>query len=335
MSRADDEIDFHLDMLTRELIEGGLDAEAARAEALRRFGDAAAVRNSARERQRARINVALTFLALALVSFSHRLLWYIPQYAWLHQHRPYYFAESLKTLFEIGVCLAALLAMGQRRLTRALALDRRILPAALFGVVATAPTLVGLFFTRSSHVTDWISIAYLAVYAPFAEELATRGFAYRSLRRSGWPLWMAALACALVSGAGHVEKGQSMASILGLFFVIGTGSAIFCWLFERWQSLWFPFALHALMNFWWEVFNVAPTALGGWFAFALQSSSILLAVLITLRFTSPRPDRGDVSAHTFLRRACQKWRGGNDDDDFTRSDGQLLPRLWCSDQRAR
>jgi putative ABC transport system permease protein len=40
---VDAELDFHLEMLTRELIERGLSPEAARAEALRRFGDRAAV----------------------------------------------------------------------------------------------------------------------------------------------------------------------------------------------------------------------------------------------------------------------------------------------------
>ena len=40
---VDAELDFHLDMLTRELIQQGLSPEAARAEALLRFGDRAAV----------------------------------------------------------------------------------------------------------------------------------------------------------------------------------------------------------------------------------------------------------------------------------------------------
>ncbi|HET9040589.1 MAG TPA: ABC transporter permease, partial [Gemmatimonadales bacterium] len=40
---VDAELDFHLEMLTRELIERGLDPDAARAEALLRFGDRAAV----------------------------------------------------------------------------------------------------------------------------------------------------------------------------------------------------------------------------------------------------------------------------------------------------
>ena len=35
----DAELTFHLEMVTRELVEGGMAPEAARAEALRRFGD--------------------------------------------------------------------------------------------------------------------------------------------------------------------------------------------------------------------------------------------------------------------------------------------------------
>src|SRR5215210_6099372 len=47
---VDAELDFHLEMLTRELIEEGLSPEAARAEALRRFGDRAGVDAACRER---------------------------------------------------------------------------------------------------------------------------------------------------------------------------------------------------------------------------------------------------------------------------------------------
>jgi predicted permease len=43
------ELDFHLEMLTRELIERGMSPEAARAEARRRFGDRAAVDAACRE----------------------------------------------------------------------------------------------------------------------------------------------------------------------------------------------------------------------------------------------------------------------------------------------
>src|SRR5215218_2089765 len=58
---VDAELRFHLEMTTRELVEGGMTPEAARAEALRRFGDVDAVsreckqvgRAEQRERRRA------------------------------------------------------------------------------------------------------------------------------------------------------------------------------------------------------------------------------------------------------------------------------------------
>ena len=58
---VDAELRFHLEMVTRELVEGGMAPEAARAEALRRFGDVESVskecqqlgRAEQREKQRA------------------------------------------------------------------------------------------------------------------------------------------------------------------------------------------------------------------------------------------------------------------------------------------
>lgn len=312
MSRADDEIGFHLDMLTRELIDSGMPAEAARAEALRRFGEPEALRRSLADAQRRGVDTALTILAFVFVLCAHRLLSYLPQYRWLHTHRPYYVAESLKNLLEAGVCVAALLLMRQRRVARALAIDRRVLAGLAFGLACTWPMLIGFAVAHRSDVASWISVAYLAFFSPFIEEVVTRGFAFRSLRRAGWPLWPAALACGLLTGIGHIEKGQTALQILGIFVFTGIGSATFCWLVERWQSLWFPFALHALMDFWWEVFNVAPTVLGGWYALVLQNASILLAILITVRFTRrpiSRPvgeDRRRDRDELYVRRQMQQ-----------------------------
>src|SRR5689334_23113245 len=49
-----DEIAFHIEMATRDLIAAGLPAAAARAEALRRFGDAASVNDECRRYGRQR-----------------------------------------------------------------------------------------------------------------------------------------------------------------------------------------------------------------------------------------------------------------------------------------
>lgn len=108
--------------------------------------------------------------------------------------------------------------------------------------------------------------------------------------RAGWPFWPAAFACALVTGAMHIEKGHTALQILGLFAVTGIGGAFFSWLVERWDSLWFAWTVHALMNFWWAYFNVAPTALGGWFAFGMQLASVVAAIAVTHRMT-PKPTR--------------------------------------------
>ena len=291
-TEPDDELRFHLDMLERDLIAGGMDPAAARAEAARRFGSVEAVRAELAPIRRRRLDTAITLLAIVLVNVSHRLLWYLPAYASLHQHRPYYVAESLKSLFEIAVVIIALLVMGRRSVARELALDGRG-RAALFALAATWPTVLGLAIAYHVQVTNWISVGYLAFFSPFAEELTMRGFAFRSFRRSGWGFWPAALACGLVTGIGHVEKGQTAGEVLALFVMLTLFGTIACWFIERWQSIWFPFALHALMNFWWEVFRVAPTALGGWYAVTLQNATIVMAILITLRFTpSPRERTG-------------------------------------------
>jgi membrane protease YdiL (CAAX protease family) len=101
----------------------------------------------------------------------------------------------------------------------------------------------------------------------------------------------------MVTGIAHVEKGQTAGEVLALFVMLTLFGTIACWFMERWQSIWFPFALHVAMNFVWELFHVAPTALGGWYPFVLQNASILLAILITLRFTpSPRGRTGTPAA---------------------------------------
>ena len=281
MNDIDREIEFHIDSVTRELIAGGMSEADARAEALRRFGDVGRIR---RTLMRPRTYTVLTLLALTVASSMHRLLGFIPAYTSLHSQHPYYLAETIKNLCEIGVCILALLAM-QRSIRRALGLDRRLPAALLFALAATGPSFLGFALTRSSHVADWLSLIYLSLWSPFCEEVTVRGFAFRSLRRIGWPMWPAALLIALVGGLTHIEKGQTRTEILGIFAIIAVGNCISCWIVERWQSLWFPFALHAAMNFPWELFNVARTALGGWYPFVLQSSSMILAILITLRFT--------------------------------------------------
>lgn len=166
------------------------------------------------------------------------------------------------------------------------ALRTKALRGLVFGFVAASPMLIGFALTRASRISDPLAVLFLAALFPLAEEIVSRGFAFRMLwQREGWSWWMAAGLVAAVTGLAHVDKGLTALEVFGLFAYTGVGGGVTCWLLARWGSLWFPFGVHMFGNLWWEVFNVSNSAIGGWFAFSLQVTMILLAIAITIRMT--------------------------------------------------
>jgi membrane protease YdiL (CAAX protease family) len=209
-----------------------------------------------------------------------RFEWYQALYGWF----PFYVPETIKVGVGLGVCVAAAAWMYGRG--NHFAMRGRFGRGIAFGLVASSPMLVGLALTRSVHVADPLALVFLAALFPLAEEVVSRGFAFGLLwRREGWTWWIAAGVVAMVTGIAHVDKSQTAMDVLGLFAVTGLGGFVFSWLFARWQSLWFPFGLHMFMNLWWDTFSVSRTALGGWFALALQIACGIAAIGITLRMT--------------------------------------------------
>lgn len=214
----------------------------------------------------------------------------IPAYRRLYQHHPFYVPEGIKTSLEIILCLIAAAVAGKsfRWMPQELRLDRGFGRGVLFALIATAPMGIALAATHSMGKISWLAIVYLAFLAPFAEELVIRAYGFGQLhRRCGWPVWLAILVTAVIFGWGHIEKGSNLAEMAELFVLLTSGGVFFAWFFYRWGSIWFPFAMHALMNFYWEIFSVSRTALGGWFAFTAQSSAILLAAVLTWKFAGP------------------------------------------------
>lgn len=289
MNDIDDELRFHVEMLERELLEAGLTRSEAHDEALRRFGNWEQIKGELMSGQRAKLRVATKVLLVFAIAVSmQRILLLIPAYAGLYARYPFYVPELIKSACEVLFCVLALvLILRERNVFRALGLQRnRFTDAVLFAAVVTAPMSIGFFLTRGTRIDDAFALVYLAIISPFAEELISRGFAFRQLlMRSGWSVWRSVAVCAFVTGAIHVEKGNTALDILGIFAITALGGAFFSWLVMRWNSLWFAVTTHALMNFWWSYFNVAPTALGGWFAFAMQITSVLLAIIVTRRLT--------------------------------------------------
>ena len=310
----DEELEFHLEMLTERYLAEGMGPNDAREAARRRLGDPDRVKANCRSvsqhAQRASralpppnrtpFSAAWTTLVVLIVlvftTYAQDILRLAPFYGRLYRLYPFTVPETLKNALEVGVCVGALWLCHRLRLRdvgRELGLAAPVLPALLFGLAASSPMWIGFALTRAAQGLSIPSTVYLTVVSPFTEEVAMRGYAFRQLsRRAGLPFWASALPVALFAGLGHIEKGQTAAEILGLFVLIGSGATVFCWLLMRWDSLWFPFALHFAMNCSWQVFKVARTAIGGWFPFAVQSLTILFAVAITLRFTK-RPAASD------------------------------------------
>jgi len=230
---------------------------------------------------------ASTIAVLVAVSYIHEILSRLPAYVQLHNNKPFYVAESIDKVAGVCLCLITVWLMkrtGPRGVLREVGLDAPILPAFAFALIASSPMMLGFALTRS--LTPHIQVRpllFLTVLSPLVEEVEFRGFGVLQLKhRTGWPFWVVVWASALLTGYGHMEQGGTLLESIELFLLLTAGAVTFAWLAYRWQSLWVPVALHICMNLWWELFSIARSAIGGWFPFVLQSSTMLLAILLTL-----------------------------------------------------
>lgn len=211
-----------------------------------------------------------------------------------------YAAGAVVSAVQVALCFLALrltAGLGPAKALRELGLRAPIVRPLLFGLLVTSPMLIA--FSATSPVDrelGLVSVLFGALFWPLAEEILYRGYAFRQLfERAGWGFWPAALAIAAVFGAGHLYQvatgGLSVWGGVGVFLITAAGSVFFSWLFLRWSfNLWVPFAVHALMNLWWQVFAVDQTALGGWLANAARLATLLVAVVATWKLT-PAPGR--------------------------------------------
>lgn len=208
--------------------------------------------------------------------------------------------ESIDKLVGLALCALTvwfLAGNGVRSISRELGLTAPVLPAIGFALIVSSPMSIGFALTRklTPHI-QLVPLLFLTFFSPFVEEVEFRGFGVRYLQRgTGWPFWLVVWPSALLVGFGHVEQGQTPLEMVGLFFVTGAGGVTFAWLVYRWQNLWVAVALHICMNLWWELFSVSRSAIGGWLPIVLQNSTMLLAILLTLRWTRTAKGRSAVS----------------------------------------
>jgi membrane protease YdiL (CAAX protease family) len=197
----------------------------------------------------------------------------------------------------IGVAIAH--RFGFKRSAQELGLGAPAGRAFAFALIASLPMLVafGLTFDLNPKMT-LLGVAVGCFVAPFAEEVAFRGYMFRQLyRRVRLRFWIAVLLPAAMFAVVHIYQANNLRELLGVVAITVTGSIAFCWVFMRWQdNLWAPFGLHASMNLWWEMFAVDDTALGGWVANGARLITIVLAILMTLykdRIWKPLPSEAE------------------------------------------
>ncbi len=179
-------------------------------------------------------------------------------------------------------------------------------PGVGLAVAATLP-MVAIASSSFGYRFNVESLLSVAILGPFAEEVLYRGFLFQQLwRRARWPVWAAALGSALVFALAHhkdldevLALGVLREDLSAQFLILGpmilatiAGGCLFAWLTWRWRSLWPAIALHAAINFWWDIAGggadpaVSATA---------QGLALALVVALTWRQTSD-PDVASLPA---------------------------------------
>lgn len=185
----------------------------------------------------------------------------------------------------IGFAILALLRRSVRAALDELGLARSPVRPLLFGLIATAPALIGFALTaRTDPEVTLRGVFLLGWYYPWCEEVLFRGLAFGQLyRHARWGFWAASLVPSAVFAAVHVRAGMSAGEIVGIVAITGLGAIVFGYFFVRFGwNLWAAVALHGFLNTWWLVFTVNENALGGASDNVFRFGSIGLAFAIAL-----------------------------------------------------
>lgn len=229
--------------------------------------------------------LVIAAVCAVLVAMELGLLRYIPGYSALRDAFPYYIGQSYRSFAEVVIVLAiaaAVLRGSGQSLFSVVGLNA----APWNGLKAAALMVLPLYavFAFAFSIAEMVpvEVLYLAFISPFAEELVYRGFAFGMLRKvAGWGFWPAALLPAAFFAWGHLDQANDVASIVMTVVLVGGGAILFSWLFEKWNGLWVPLALHVTMNFAWNLFAVGDGAFAGTLPTIMQLTTVVAALAIT------------------------------------------------------
>ena len=187
---------------------------------------------------------------------------------------------------------AALLAGGFSDFPKQLGLAQvkaqHLAPGIVAGLVMTS--VLGLYYGRAFGTPAPDAILFKSITGPVTEELVFRGFLVSQLLLAGFARPGAILLSAAIFGALHIPNpavwgSGDPATIAGVFAISAAGGALFAAVMTMaGGSVIAAMALHAGLNFVWELFAVGPTAIGDGEAnvarLAAVAAGLLTAVLV-------------------------------------------------------
>lgn len=234
----------------------------------------------------------VTLAVFAVALWSGEILAAIPGYAETVAGWPAIARRLLQPVRWLLLVAAGCAIVGVRwrdipRELGLLAPPRAIVAAIGFAALCSVPMLALGIASGVSPSADAVDLCLLAGVYPFAEEVLFRGYAFGLLvRRSRWPVWWAMVATGAVFGAVHLLNREvqvhDLAGQLLSIGLIAVGGAAFAWLYHRWRyNLWIAFAIHGLMNLWYDLFDVAETPIGSGWLIAARVAVVAIAIAAT------------------------------------------------------
>jgi membrane protease YdiL (CAAX protease family) len=190
-----------------------------------------------------------------------------------------------------------------------LGLSHQLLAPIILAFLFTLPMLLGgfIFYDISSNISMQNILAGSIVIG-FIEELFFRGFLFGQLfRHTRLGFIPSIIFGALLFASGHLYQSQDMNELIGIFAVTFMGAILFAWLYVEWEyNLWVPIFLHALMNLYWDIFEMNDTALGGLIPNVIRAMTIGIAIGITILYKINRNQTFMVTKDTLLKKTLVK-----------------------------
>lgn len=233
--------------------------------------------------------VVLTIIILAtyfLGQFGH--WWLSPLYLQLVEDLSPVARGVISNVLYFGIVplLGMALIFGRQLRPSVMGLDKGFGKGLYMAFLMTLPMLIGYAFCSDFTINLSANDFYFGTLsAPFFEEFFFRAFLFGMLYRyAGWKVLPATVLDALVFGLIHISQGEDFASSASVFAVTAAGAAGFSLIYKEWEwNLWLVVFLHALMNFYWMVFDMAENAAGGLWANVFRIMTVAIAVIWTVR----------------------------------------------------